>query len=60
MKYGNSKTSKPYVLTLNPTDKIDLRKGEKSIALWHVSIYYTWKSIKSPYKNNRFKTSPSK
>ena len=33
MNYGNSKTSKPYVLILNLTDKIDLRKGEKNIAL---------------------------
>ena len=33
MNYGNSKTSKPYVLTLNLTDKIDLRRGEKNIVL---------------------------
>ena len=37
----NSKTSKLYVLILNLTDKIDLRRGEKSIALSNLSIYYT-------------------
>ena len=25
------------------------------MALAHLSIYYTWKNIKSEYKNNRFK-----
>ena len=29
----NNKTSKPHVLILNLTDKIDLRRGKKSIAL---------------------------
>ena len=33
MNSENSKTSKPYVLTLNLIDKIDLQKGEKSVAL---------------------------
>ena len=37
----NSKTSKLYVLIRNLTDKIDLRRGEKSIALSNLSIYYT-------------------
>ena len=32
MNSENSKTSKPHVLILNLTDKIDLRRGEKSIA----------------------------
>ena len=29
MNSENSKTSKPHVLMLNLTDKIDLRRGEK-------------------------------
>ena len=37
----NSKTSEPRVLILNLTDKIDLRRDEKSIALSNLSIYYT-------------------
>ena len=39
------------------TDKLDLRRGEKSIALSNLSIYYTWKNIKSSYNNNKLKTS---
>ena len=43
----NNKTSEPHVLILKPTDKLDLRIGEKSIALSHLRIYYTWKNIKN-------------
>ena len=46
MNSENSKTSEPHVLILELTDKLDLRKGEKSIALSNLSIYYTWKNIK--------------
>ena len=46
MNSENSKTSKPHVLILNLTDKINLRRGEKSIALSNLSIYYTWKNKK--------------
>ena len=52
-----SKTSEPYVLIFKLTDEIHLRRGEKSIALSNFSIYYTWKSIKSSYNNNKFKIS---
>ena len=52
-----SKTSEPYVLILKLTDKLVLRRGEKSIALPSLSIYYTWKNIKSSYNNNKFKIS---
>ena len=37
----NSKTFHPHRLILNLTDKIDLRRGEKYIALSNLSIYYT-------------------
>ena len=50
----NSKTSKPHVLILKLTDKLDLRRGEKSTALSSLSIYYTWKNIKISYNNNKF------
>ena len=39
----NIKTSEPYVLIFKLTDKLDLRRGEKSIALSNLSIYYPWK-----------------
>ena len=32
-------------------------KGEKIIALSNISIYYTWKNIKSSYNSNEFKIS---
>ena len=57
MNSENSKTSEPHVLILKLTDKLDLRRGEKSIALSNLSIYYTWKNIKSLYNNNKFKIS---
>ena len=57
MNSENSKTSKPYVLILKLTDKLDLKRGEKDIAISNLSIYYTWKNIKSTYNNNKFKIS---
>ena len=39
----NSKTSDSHRLLLNLTDKIDLRRKDKYIALSNLSIYYTWK-----------------
>ena len=47
MNSENSKTSKPYVLILKLTNKLDLRMGQKFIALSNLSIYYTWKNIKN-------------
>ena len=55
MNSKNSKTLKPHILILEVTDKLDLRIGEKVIALSNRSIYYTWKNIKSSYNNNKFK-----
>ena len=57
MNSKNSQTSKPHVLILKFTDKLDLRRGENRIALSNLSIYYTWKNIKSSYNNNKIKTS---
>ena len=57
MNSKNSKTSKPHILKLQLADKLDLRIGEKVIALTNLSIYYTWKNIKSLYNNNKFKKS---
>ena len=55
MNSENSKTSEPHVIVLKVTNKLDLRIGEKIIALSNLSTYYTWKNIKNPYNNNRFK-----
>ena len=42
MNSKNSKTPDPHRLLLNLTDKINLRRKDKYIALSNVSIYYTW------------------
>ena len=55
MNSENSKICKQNVLVLNLTDKLDLRNCEKVIALSNLSIYYTWKDIKSSYNNIKFK-----
>ena len=57
MNSENSKISDPHRLLLNLTDKIELRRKNKYIALTNLSIYYTWKNIKMSYKNNKFKIS---
>ena len=57
MNSDNSKASKPHILKLKLSSKLDLRLGEKVIALSNLSIHYTWKNIKSSYNNNKFKIS---
>ena len=57
MSSENSKTSKSYILVLKLTNELDLRIGEKTVALSNLSIYYTWRNIKSSYNNNKFKIS---
>ena len=57
MNSENSRTSEYHVLVLKLTDKLDLRRGQKSVALSNLSIYYTWKNIKISYNNNKFKIS---
>ena len=57
MNSENSRTSEYHVLELILADKLDLRRDQKSVALSNLSIYYTWRNIKSSYKNNKFKIS---
>ena len=57
MNSENSKTSKPHVLVLKLTNKLDLSIGKKVISLSNLIIYYTWKNIKSSYNNNKLKIS---
>ena len=53
----NSKMPKPHILILKLANKLDLRLGEKIIALSNISIYYTWENIKSSNNNNKSKIS---
>ena len=57
MNSENSKIPEQQVLILKLTNKLNLRIGEKIIALSNLSIYYTWKNIKSSYNSNKFKIS---
>ena len=57
MNSENSRTSEYHVLVLKLTNKLDLRRGKKNVALSNPSIYYTWKNLKSSYNNNKFKIS---
>ena len=57
MNTENSKTNEPYRLKYNLIDKLNLKNPNKNMALANLSIYYTWKNVKSIYKNNKFKIS---
>ena len=51
----NSKTSDSNKFIYQFTDKLNLKNPNKNTALANLSIYYTWKNIKSEYDNNKFK-----
>ena len=57
MNTTNSKTKHLNKFVYNFTDKLNLKDPNKNIALANLSIYYTWKNIKSDYNNNKFKIS---
>ena len=57
MNSENSKTSESHRFRLDLTDKLDLKDPKKNMALANLSIYYTWKNIKSEYNNNKFRIS---
>ena len=42
----NSKTSDPHRLLVNLSDKINLKRSDKYVALSNLSIYYAWKKVK--------------
>ena len=57
MNTKSSKTNEPYKSKHDLIDKLDLRNPNKNMALANLSIYYTWKNVKSIYKNSKFKIS---
>ena len=57
MNTKNSKTNELHRLKLDLTDKLNLKDSKKNMALVNLSIYYTWKNIKSEYNNNKYKIS---
>ena len=50
----NSKTNESHRFKYDLIDKLDLRNPNKNIALGSLSIYYTWKNVKST-NNTQFK-----
>ena len=68
MNTGNSGTYESHIFRpilagnlKNPNKNIALiaksKKPNKNIALINLSIYYTWKNIKSAYNKNKFRVS---
>ena len=51
----NTDESKKFIYQF--TDKLNLKNPNRNMALANLSIYYTWKNIKSAYNNNKFKIS---
>ena len=57
MNTENSKMIEPHRFRLDLTNKLNLKNPKKNMALDNLSIYYTWKNIKTEYNNNKFKIS---
>ena len=57
MNTENSKTNEPHKFRLSQADKLNLKDSSKNMALANLSIYYTWKNMKSAYNNNKSKIS---
>ena len=63
MNFEDSKTSDtshsktPYRLLVNISDKSDLKKSDKYVALSNLSRHFKWTNMKKSYKNNKFKVS---
>ena len=53
MNSENSKASDPHRLMFNLTNKINLKRSDKYVALSNHSIHCTWKNIKSRTKANK-------
>ena len=48
----NSKTNESNRFIYQFSDKLNLNNPNKNMALANLSIYYTWKNIKSEYNSN--------
>ena len=57
MKTKNSKTNKHHRFKLSLVDKLNLKDSNKNMVLANLSIYYTWKNIKSADNNHKSKIS---
>ena len=57
MNSENSKTNEPHRLRLDLTDKLNFKNPKKNMAVANLSIYYTWRNIKTEQNNNKLKIS---
>ena len=57
MNSRNSKTSDPQRQLFNLTERVDLKRKDKYIALSNLTIYYRRKNIKKSFKNIKFEIS---
>ena len=57
MNSGNSRTSNLHRRLLNLSDKLNLKRKDKRVALSNLSIYHIRENMKKSYKNNKFKIS---
>ena len=57
MNTENSSTNEPHRFRSSLVDTLNLKDPNKNMALVNLSIYYTWKNMKSAYNNNKFKIS---
>ena len=57
MNSKNSKTNEQNRFKYDLIDKLDLKNPNENMALGSLSIYFTWKNVKSTYNNNKFKIS---
>ena len=57
MNTKNSSTNEPHRFRSSLVDTLNLKDPNKNMALANLSIYYTWKNMKSAYNNNKFKIS---
>ena len=59
MNTKNSKNNEPNRFKYDLIDKVDLKNPNKNMALGKLSIYYTWKNVKSTCNNSKLKISAS-
>ena len=57
MNSKNSETNEPNRFKYDLIDKLDLKNPNKNMVLANLSVYYTWKNVKSSYNNNKLKIS---
>ena len=51
----NRKTNESCKFALNFSQRLDIKKPNKHVALQNLSIYLTWKNIRKQDKNNKLK-----